>query len=476
MSANLLTMNAMKKIYILVMLVLTSTITMAQTSVWNGGRTVWTQGSGTESDPYLIESADNLALLAYMVNKGYNTEGMHFRLTTDIDLNGSEELQWVPIGLGDRCYNDDGCNVGSAGNIRSYFQGHFDGNNHYISNIYIDNSDKKYGASAGLFGYAKGKNNNNEVSPAIIENIFLTNGYIKGSFCGGIVGDGGSPASTVVSRCWNGATIEGVANSRCGGIVGNNVYQVNNCYNKGTVTGYYAGGIVGYGTALTIEECYNEGDISGTYIGGIYGLSMRHDVYINNCYNTGHIDANGENLMPTIPAGPAAGGIAGIFAGNSCTVISCYNVGAVTSTQDAGCILAFGPNATFLSNAYINTCTAGGEGTPLSEEYMRSQTFVDDLNGRDQVWALDENNINDGFPILVENNLAVKTSPEPSFKLYPNPTHGRFIVEGTGLVTIVDMLGQQVYRQKIDGILSIELPKGLYFVTLDNATRKLVID
>ena len=83
----------MKKIFIIMLLVLASTMALAQTSVWHGDRTIWTRGSGTENDPFLIESADNLAFLAYVVNKCYDTEGLYFRLTTDIDLNGSEDLQ-----------------------------------------------------------------------------------------------------------------------------------------------------------------------------------------------------------------------------------------------------------------------------------------------------------------------------------------------------------------------------------------------
>lgn len=466
----------MKKIYILVMLVLMGTMAMAQTSVWNGGRALWTQGSGTEEDPYLIESADNLAFLAYMVNKGYETDGLHFRLTTDIDLNGSAELQWVPIGLGDRCYNEDGCNTGTTSIICPYFHGHFDGDNHYISNIYIDNSDGRYGTSVGLFGCTKGIIENNEVHPIVIENVFLTSGTIKGNYCGGIIGNGGSPVATVISRCWNGATIEGIgANSRCGGIAGANVLQVNNCYNKGALTGYYVGGIVGYGVAETIEECYNEGDVTGAFAGGIYGFSLRNRVNINNCYNKGNIEADGE-VPANIPAGPAAGGIASFLFGNNCAITNCYNVGDVSSTQDAGCILAYGPDATLESNSYISTCSAGGEGTPLSEEYMRSQEFVDYLNGRDQVWALDVNNINDGFPILVENNLAVAESAKPGFLIYPNPSHGRFTVKGTGMMTIVNLLGQQVLSREIEEATSIELPKGMYFITLGNSTQMIIIE
>lgn len=82
----------MKKIYIIITLLMTGIIAEAQTSVWNGSRRLWTNGEGTESNPFLIESAENLAFLSYMVNKGVDTHGLYFALTTDIDLNGSEDL------------------------------------------------------------------------------------------------------------------------------------------------------------------------------------------------------------------------------------------------------------------------------------------------------------------------------------------------------------------------------------------------
>ena len=184
-------MNDMKKLYIMMLLVLTGTVALAQTSVWHGDRTIWTRGTGSENDPFLIESADNLAFLAYVVNKGYDTRGLYFRLTTDIDLNGSEDLQWVPIGSGylGNWFNEDGCYRGiSSGSFYDAafpcFRGHFDGGEHSISNIYIDNSENEYGNYVGLFGFAEGvcvmEEQEEYVYPAVIENVFVTSGYIKG--------------------------------------------------------------------------------------------------------------------------------------------------------------------------------------------------------------------------------------------------------------------------------------------------------
>ena len=86
--SNHLITNNMKKLYIIMLLVITGIMAQAQTSVWDGSRKLWTRGEGTENDPFLIESAEHLAFLNYMVNKGYETQDLYFLLTADIDLNG----------------------------------------------------------------------------------------------------------------------------------------------------------------------------------------------------------------------------------------------------------------------------------------------------------------------------------------------------------------------------------------------------
>ena len=467
--SNDLILNKMKRLYIMMMLLLTGVIVEAQTSVWDGSRAVWTRGNGTESSPYLIESAQNLAFLAYMVNKGFDTEGLYFRLTTDIDLNGSEDQKWVPIGLYDRWFNDDGCDRGNQGSVSGFnpktvFRGHFDGGEHSISNIYVDL--EAYDSGVGLFGCVEGKRDGQDVEPAVIENVFVTSGYVTGALCGGIVGNGST--TTSVLRCWNGATV--VSNdSRAGGIVGSNAYQVYNCYNIGSISGQYAGGIVGFGTA-EIEECYNNGEVSGTYSGGIYGFSLQTKATINNCYNTGSIFADGE-VPSTFPAGPAAGGIAGFLFRGNCVITNCYNVGTVSSTADAGCILAYGNSTTLENNYYINTCNAGGEGTALSEDYMRSQDFVDCLNSNNSnpVWIRDVDNINDGFPILEGGIFSVADGSETAFNVYPNPTDGIVNIEGVKVaqVQVYNILGQPVRTfTNANEIHMKDLPNGVYLLRI----------
>lgn len=60
--------------------------------------------------------------------------------------------------------------------------------------------------------------------------------------------------------------------------------------------------------------------------------------------------------------------------------------------------------------------------------------------------------------------------------VYPNPAKGAFTVEGTGQMTITNVLGQAVLTRDIDGKETIELPRGIYFVKLNGATRKIVVE
>ena len=452
----------MKKIYIMLMLVFVGTMALAQTSVWHGDRQLWIQGEGTESSPYLIESADNLAYLAYVVNKGYDTQDLYFLLTTDIDLNGSEDLQWVPIGLGNKWFNEDGCDRGFPnGNgvtANAYFRGHFDGGDHSISNIYI-NGD----GIGGLFGYVAGSNND---SFAVIENVFVTSGYIKGNDCAGIVANA---QNTLVSRCWNGAAVEG---SSVGGIVGTRAGKVYNCYNVGNLSGKNVGGIVGGNQpVLEIVECYNKGEITATGFGG--GItSFARGTIINNCYNTGNVSCITEDNMI------ATGGLVGAVQ-LRCTITNCYNVGDVSSVNNMGCLIGMpSSNNTVENSYYLSTCTESEYGEPKDPDYMRSQEFVDALNGphRDQVWAMDESNTNEGFPVLTKNNLAVEEASVAAFIVYPNPAQECFTIVGTGTMRIANVLGQKIMSKEINGMETIALPKGMYFVTLNGKTQKIVVE
>ena len=158
----------MKKFVITIIAILL-TINSFALDVWDGTAASWTQGTGTVSNPYLIETAANLAYLAQKVNEGYQAQGQevfkgkYFLMTDDFDLNN---INWTPIG---------NVNMNLQG---YYFGGIFEGWYHNIDHLKIQTSTEV----CGLFGGAGDE--------AVIQHLSVTNGDITstGVGVGGIIG------------------------------------------------------------------------------------------------------------------------------------------------------------------------------------------------------------------------------------------------------------------------------------------------
>lgn len=71
---------------------------------------------------------------------------------------------------------------------------------------------------------------------------------------------------------------------------------------------------------------------------------------------------------------------------------------------------------------------------------------------------------------------AIEETEYTAFEVWPNPTQGRFTVEGKGKMTITNTLGQIILTKDIDGKESIELPQGLYIVKLNSMTQKIIVE
>ena len=222
-------------------------------------------GSGTETDPYQIGTAEGLKWFRDKVNSATKTADTQIcaELTEDIDLSSEE---WSPIGIGEGVY------WGS----RSY-SGTFDGKGHTIKNLSIDNSSAQY---VGLFGYVLG---------GTIRNLTVS-GSVKGSgHTGGIAGgaDGGT-----FENCANLCVVQSdsTEGGTTGGIIGFALSQgyeriVRDCYNVGSITGRNVGGIIGQcgGWIGTISNCYNAGTVTGTANVGAIICNYSSDK-ISNCY------------------------------------------------------------------------------------------------------------------------------------------------------------------------------------------------
>lgn len=244
---------------------------------------IW-QTTGEHPDyPLTIDNREELIAFRDAVNnykkgtyKGIDNQSTgykdrFFKLTTDIDLDTlyQTKTSWIPIG---------------KANSNS-FRGNFDGGNHSVTYLYIDNSSSDY---MGLFGYLD--------SGARVSNIHLASNdtVIGRKYCGGIAGFAGN--NVVISHCINEAYIEGYGEST-GGILGKANYNdtLIECANYAHITGdtNMTGGICGNLSKSVIIACINTGYIQGNdKAGGLCGYSNGNSVYnsmLYYSYNSGQV-------------------------------------------------------------------------------------------------------------------------------------------------------------------------------------------
>ena len=401
----------MKKLYFLSTLMLLMTVMLpqnvkAQVSVWDGTYAPWTNGNGTEADPFLIENAQQLAYLTYRVNNGLDAAGGHvsnhdlyYKLMTDVNLNGSENFQWTPIGYWI-----------SENNYYS-FGGHFDGNNHTVSGLYINSSADR----VGFFGYVDG---------ATIINLSVEGDTIAttGQYVGGVVG------------CAYGKS------------------KIINCSNKCNIgitsVGGFSGGIVASASEIIINKCYNTGIINHRNIdgfnyentikgmsGGIIGI-VDSNLDVKNCYNTGYMKGTVYVLVQR-------GGIVGCCDSNATIIItSCFNIGDVElfdSHYGGNAIVGNAVSSNAITNCFYlmhNNLLGYSGGIPLTEEEMHNPGFVNILNNSSCAWEQDvAPYVNDGYPILTMIIEDAYTEPTTDLTANSANLHGSIAVEHANITS-----------------------------------------
>ncbi|MCD8120587.1 MAG: hypothetical protein LUE29_14120 [Lachnospiraceae bacterium] len=245
------------------------------------GTTYYQPATDEDSDGiYEISNAGQLFWFAALVNGDAShmeetvTQNISASavLTSDIDLGSWE---WTPIG-------DNQTGGGNTADNVS-FRGTFDGQNHSISNLTINNTND----CQGMFGY---------IYRGTVKNLIIDDVNITAK-----------------------AYVAAVAGTIYGGSI-TNVYVIGGSI---TGSGNDAGGIAGMvRTYCTVSGCYNAAAVatSGSIAGGITG-DLRNSATVTNCYNTGFVTAS-SNI----------GGIAGYVSTGQSSIINCYNVGELVST------------------------------------------------------------------------------------------------------------------------------------------------
>ena len=345
-----------------------------------GSRAFGIDGSGTEADPYVLKTAQDMVDMRSLAKVGGET---WFKMAGDIDLKG---INWVPV------------------NYDADFKRkiHFDGGDFTISNLTCD-KQKSGGDYASLVGVLYGscrtlKIDNAVITstngcgvlggyvgttglPAVVENVAITNSSVTnaGAATGGVCGNAREAKFTNVSfqgsvtgagqdtggfagkltstynefnNCTVKATITTTfaGNARCGGFIGWNSSTkttITDCQvlDGSTLTFSGAlskaaettcGGFIGYGDSkgvtLTITGCSADVDVNvGTYgqrnscfIGQ---LAYASTVTITDSHATGNVEGN-QNYF---------GGMIGRMAGsNTTTITNCHFSGKVKGASGVG--------------------------------------------------------------------------------------------------------------------------------------------
>ncbi|MCL2838850.1 MAG: chitobiase/beta-hexosaminidase C-terminal domain-containing protein [Oscillospiraceae bacterium] len=226
-------------------------------------------GIGTEINPFIITTAEQLAYLARRVNvHDAHYSQAYYRLEADIDLSefGSEfndGAGWTPIGIRHPIPIElfPGALVPT-----SPFAGVFDGNNHTITGLYINaptygEENLQFGPSrpVGLFGIT---------GHSIIKNLNVVDANVTGRTAGIIAGE-----------LWSGSVVNVYTS---GTVTSTNAFVNSSSANVGGIVGIMENGSI-------VERSSSSADVFGTALrGGLVG-HIRFGTRISNSYATGNV-------------------------------------------------------------------------------------------------------------------------------------------------------------------------------------------
>jgi hypothetical protein len=253
----------------------------------------------------------------------------------------------------------------------------------------INNCSNSGSLNNGEVGGICGESVSSNSGTVNITNCVNTGAFSYGSFSGGICGSNAATnaGSLTITNCTNNANITasysgGILSRLAGSLSG--IIVIRNCSNTGTI-GLQSGGIVGQrgSGSISIYNCYNSGSISVNYAGGIVGYGFSYNTNltstISDCYSTGSIGG-------TYSGGICGGGMA--FSDNGLTptvnILNCYTLGNIAT--NCGGIIGGQSQAAYnnsyavsLSNCYSHgVITSGGSG--LIENSLQIKNMINLTN------------------------------------------------------------------------------------------------
>ena len=277
---------------------------------------IFASGDGTEENPYVIKTAEQLRAFAGSMNDKLDYTGKFVALATDIDASGAE---WSPIGGSEYAFNGRGHTVSGlrlgteeapfALDSENLYIGLFGvlGNGAYVKNVNVSVAFyTKYEASAyvgGIAGYADGNRTNGNFTGAVIDGCNVT-GTIKH------VGDKGNQfVGGIVGMQYKGAVINSSSKIKAFCIV-----------KSGDLA--EVGGLVGLNNRGLVANCRSDSNVygSGNRENGNEGMAVVSSLVacnagsLVNCYAAGSVETEEHSVY----AGMVSGWVTGIGKSYNC--------------------------------------------------------------------------------------------------------------------------------------------------------------
>ena len=288
----------------------------------------YTQGSGTEEDPYVITTPMEL----YSIRCNMSS---HFVLGNDIAFKSIDFSNSGSFYNAGKYFTPIGTNESNGG-----FKGVVDGKGHIISGIKTTQENN----FIGLFGYNSGIIKNLKLSDFSLE---IDNENLENLYIGTIAGYN----EGTIEKCENNSQIKYYTNNSentyIGGIVGYNQGILVDSINDGEMniitkdSNAFIGGITGFNTnkvsySKNFANIRTEGLDNNYTVGGIIGKNSYH-------YNNNAIEIPGEatylintgNIFVETNSSATVGGIVGNNDGRYATLYYSYNTGNHKVLRDA---------------------------------------------------------------------------------------------------------------------------------------------
>lgn len=300
-------------------------------------------GSGTMSDPYLVQTAEQLQGMR-------DNLSAHYKLANTIDLSG---MDFKPVGRLDAPFTGSlVCELNA--DLTPKF---------VIKNLNVSVAETSYAApnknkwEAALFGATNG---------ATISGVYVLDANISNKVLGdntGAVTYGdykpgmdemnsailiGQAEATTVMNCGTTGVIDTRSN-HCAGLIGRAINSViENCYSTATVKSegkWNIGGFIGSSKNSTISACYSAGNASGSqsniasFIGSLNGGEVR------DCYATGNASGGVDRKNAFCV----------ILDGASGKFTNCFALGSIDATVNKANASATSSNCWVLSGSLHNT-------------------------------------------------------------------------------------------------------------------------